>query len=277
MILLFMKIGDEMKRFFLVCFILFFLIVLYSLYVEPKTFTINSYSIYASLPDSYKNLKIVHFSDNLINSEYSIETLSDVVTEINTIDPDIVLFTGDLLDSSYKISPDHTEEVINILSNIECKLFKFAIYGDNDYKIKSTYSNIMEESDFVLLDNETFLFYYKDSTPISITGITNLDALEEAYFFEEDVFPYLNITLTHKPDDFDNLPAADIVFAGHSLGGYVNIPYIGSLINRNGANKYTEDYHKIGDKYLFVSNVIGLENYKFRLNNVPSINVYNFV
>lgn len=263
-----------MKRFTLFFILIMSLIFLYARYLEPNMFTIHTYQITADVPESFSDLTIVHFSDTLINSEYSTEDLNNLVEKINQLNPDIIFFTGDLIDGSYNASDEEIENITQSLYNLEVSLYKFAVYGDNDLENELTYTTIMDESGFTLLNNENFLFYYKDFTPVVISGITNLTALSDVY--KEEYSDYLNITLVHKPDYFTDLIDADIVFAGHSLGGYVNIPFIGSVINKTGSTTYTGSYTYENERALYVSNGLGLEDHYFRFNNIPSINVYTF-
>lgn len=266
-----------MKRFGLFLLLFIFIIGLYARYIEINFFTINEYSIESEVPESFKDLKIVHFSDTLINKEFSVDDLSDLVDSINEINPDIIFFTGDLIDSSYNISDTEINTITTLLNSLEVSLYKFAVYGDNDLENEVTYSEIMDLGDFILLNNETFTLFYKDNTPITITGITDLTELENAYETEIDTSESINITLTHMPDNFSNLLSADIVFAGHYLGGYINFPFIGALIHLDGANIYYENYLNESGRLLYISNGLGTENYHVRFNNIPSINVYKFV
>lgn len=266
-----------MKRISLFIILFIVLLGLYSRYVEINFFTIKEYSIVSDVPDSFKDLKIVHFSDTLINNEYTIDDLTNLVEEINNLNPDIIFFTGDLIDSSYNVSDEEILSITELLNTLEVSLYKFSVYGDNDLENETIYEEIMNNSEFILLNNESFTLFYKDNTPIIITGITNLTEIDTTYETEIDTSDSVNITLTHTPDYFSSLLNADIVIAGHSLGGYINIPFLGGVIHKDGAKTYYTDYLEESDRVIYVSNGLGTENYHFRFNNVPSINVYKFV
>lgn len=266
-----------MKRFILFFILFVFLLGLYSRYIEINMFTINEYSIESDVTSSFEDLKIVHFSDTLINEMYTVEDLSSLVDEINALNPDLIFFTGDLIDNDYSASDEEYEEIINLLGKLDVSLYKFSVYGDNDLDNAVIYADIMDSSDFILLDNETFTLFYKDVTPITITGITDLTQVEEAYDTEIDTSQTVNLSLTHYPDNFSSLDNADIVFAGHYLGGYISIPFIGTVYNKNNASIYHDEYTNINEQSLYLSNGLGTENYHYRLNNIPSINVYKFV
>jgi len=48
------------------------------------------------------------------------------------------------------------------------------------------------------------------------------------------------------------------------------------VFKKDGANKYVNDYYRLNNTEIFISNGIGYEDYDFRLLNTPSINVYRF-
>ena len=91
------------------------------------------------------------------------------------------------------------------------KKLKFAVIGDYDQKYINIYKNIMEESEFTLLDNTNKLIYYKSIEPINIIGLTNTENINELYTNST-----YNITLIHKPDLIKNINNTNLAFAGHS-------------------------------------------------------------
>lgn len=265
-----------MKKIIVSIILILFCSLLYAMYIEPDLLTINNIIIETDVPQSYKDLKIIHFSDTLINNNYTVDELTILVEEINSLNPDIVIFTGDLIDSNYEVSTEEQELITQMLSEIEVTLYKFAIYGDNDLKNTIVYDDIINNSNFILLDNETFILFYKDLTPISITGLTDVSELDSSYDYDEELSPAINITLTHESDNFKYITQADIVLAGNSLGGYINIPFYGALIKKEGSTLYNESYYKENNTQLYISNGIGCETFNIRFMNTPSINVYRF-
>lgn len=265
-----------MKKIIVSLILIIFCSLLYAMYIEPDLFKINTYQIKTEVPDSFKDLKIVHFSDTLINYSYTIDELKNLVKRINNLKPDIIFFTGDLIDSNYKISDEEKKVITDSLKSLKVNLFKYSIYGDNDLKNQTVYEEIMKESEFTLLNNESQLLFYKDLTPITITGLTNTTDIEKAYSTDENINSSLNITLIHKPDSITSLVKSDVVLGGHYLGGYINIPFYGPIIKKEGAETYCDKYFVENKTQMFVSNGIGTENFNIRFMNIPSINVYRF-
>ena len=96
-----------MKKFLLIILgslVFIFGLLIYSRFVGTASLDINEYVVNSNIMESYDGLKIVHFSDLHYKKVITEERVSELVKEINNTKPEIVLFTGDLLDDLYKIS-----------------------------------------------------------------------------------------------------------------------------------------------------------------------------
>lgn len=263
-----------------ILFFIFFLLIalfLYGKYIEVNNFKIKYYTINNhDVPDSFKDLKILHFSDILYNSDAPDKFLEDLSKNINDEKADIIIFSGDLFKSDEKYTDDDYNTLKNFLSTLEASLYKYAVVGDNDKTNLDIYKDILYESDFNLLDNENTLLFYKDITPINILGISNTENLNDLLL--TDVEYNYSIVITHQPDIISELINYNVntILSGHSLGGMINVPFYGGILKKDGSQKYINDYYLLDNKELFISNGIGYEKFNFRLFNTPSINVYKF-
>lgn len=248
---------------FIVC------IILYGKYINTTGLKVNEIPIYDSnLNEAYNGLKIAHFSDIHYGRTTNEKELKILIKELNNLNADIIIFTGDLFDSS-EISDQDQELITTYLKEITAKQFKFAIIGDYDESYLSDYAKIMENSNFTLLNNSSKLIYNNTSTPLNFIGITNLDKINDLY-----TNTYYNITLTHKPDIIKDISNTNLAFAGHSLGGQIKIPYLGGIKKISGASIYINDFYQINNTKLYISSGIGTQDISFRLFNKPSINLY---
>lgn len=237
-------------------------ILLYARFVSTKGFKVLEYKLVdAKLPNNFNGLKIVHFSDIHYGRTTNIESIKEVVKEINILKPDIVIFTGDLYENNLDILDKETKNIIAELGKINVTLGKYAITGDSD---KKNYKNIMTEAGFTLIDDDSAYIYYNDITPIKITN--NLENTDDMF----------TIGVIHEPDNIDNmnLDGFNVVLAGHSLNGQIRIPFYGGIIKKTGAKKYTDSYYELNNTKFYISNGLGTENFSFRFNNKPSINFY---
>lgn len=248
---------------------LLILLFIYGRFINTHGFNVHEYSIKANIPDSFNGLKIVHISD--INYLYTTDKndLQDIVNRINLINPDIVVFTGDLLNTHINYNDKDIEDLTSVLSNIKANIGKYAVNGEEDINFDE-FNDILKNSNFTILDNNYEYIYNKTNEPIVIAGISDnikdIDYINDTY----------SILLVHKPDYIDDIDYNNynLVLSGHSLNGYINIPGIKNILLDDGAKKYYNSYYKIDNTKLYVSNGIGTKNIRFRILNKPSINFY---
>ena len=148
------------------------------------------------------------------------------------------------------------------MKEIKVTIDKYAIMGDKDYD-ENLWNEIIEQSNFINLNNKEKFIYYKNNSKIRITNTdTN----------NEDTY---SIYVLHEPDKIDNLENKfDLILAGHSLNGQINIPLIKQLLLPKDAKKYYKNHYKINDTDLYISSGLGTTKFKYRLFNKPSINLY---
>lgn len=266
-----------MKKILFIILIILLSLFLYGKYIEINNLKINEYVINNdNIADSFKELKIVHFSDLLYKVDDNNDKLEKITNEINKLNADIIIFSGDLFCKDENYTSEDISNLKKFLKNMQASLFKFAVIGDNDSYHLDEYKDILYESNFTLLDNENKLFFYKDITPINIIGLTNTDNIDN--LLNTDIEYKYSLAIIHKPDYLNDLSKYKIntILSGHSLGGVINIPYYGGLIKKDGATTYINDYYISNNTEIFISNGLGYEKFSFRLFNTPSINVYRF-
>lgn len=266
-----------MKRLLCILILVVSLMYLYARYIEPNNLKANEYSISSeTLPDSYNNFKIVQFSDLLYNNDYNKKNIDELIKKINEYNPDLVIFNGNLISNNYQINDEDKSYLEEKLNEINANINKIAIYGSNDEE--NTYQEIMNNSNFIILNNSSKYIFYKSDYPIEITNITDFSNIDSTLLIDENITPCFYIYLLQKPDDIENILATnldvDLLLSGYSLGGIVNLPFIGPLMKKDGAKTYINGYYKVDGYNLYVNNGIGVNNYKIRLFNTPSINLY---
>lgn len=256
-----------MKRFLLFIILILALLYLSSKYYFNTGLTINEYSIKSEeITSGFNGFKIIHFSDLLLDGKVNFDKIEYLVNSINDHEADIIVFTGDVIKNN--ISNEKQNELISILSKLECTYNKYAILGDNDTLDSK---EILIDSGFKILDNEYDFIYQNDKNPIAIIGGNKLEDI----IIKNNNYTY-SIALIHKPDYFDEIKDKEynLILAGHSLGGQIRLPFIGALIKKDGANTYTNDYYKENNTIMYVSYGIGNEKYDLRFLNKPSFNIY---
>lgn len=267
-----------------ILFIIILFLVLFFIYISliaTSIVDIKEYKIESDkISSSFHGLKIIHLSDIHYGTTINQKQLNNIVEKINNLKPDVIFFTGDLIDKNIVPNDKIKEEIISSLSKLKCSLYKYAIYGNEDYD-NEFYKEIITSSDFILLNNETKLLYYKDDIPIQVTGFNSVDNNPDYSIINQTIeetsnYQLYKIILTHEPDSIDNIIKynTDLVLSGHSLGGLIKIPFIKPLFLEKGATKYYDDYYKINNTELYISNGLGTSGINARFNNHPSFNLY---
>ena len=261
------------------------LVLIYARYIEPRNIKIKDYSITDShLPVSFDGFSIVQFSDLKLGSTINVDDLNSIVEKINKLKPDIVVFTGDLIDKNVKVSLKEKEDITKKLGNIDPLIGKYSVKGDMDEN-NAIYDYVITYSGFTDISNNYELIYYKGLTPIVIYGLGSLNKNDQdytkafAYPDEKEDPKYMatyRILLAHEPDTIEktNNYNISLMLSGHSLNSSINIPFIKDKYNIKGAASYYDEKYTVGQTKLFISSGLGTNKYHLRINSRPSISVF---
>lgn len=220
-------------------------------------------------------MKLVHFSDLHYGRGFSHKALIQVVDEINDVEKDIVVFSGDLFANTFD---DDLEPLIHELSRIDCD-YKYAVYGNHDYKkfAKKNFEKVMKASGFIILkdDQETISIDHKT---INIVGTDDFREsqpdIELLHSFNKQEVDY-SILIVHEPDIADEFvnDNYDLILSGHTHGGQVKLPYDIRGTTKLGRNYIDGLYELDHDTKLYVSSGLGSAVFRFRFRVKPSITI----
>ncbi|MBM6617633.1 metallophosphoesterase [Bacillus suaedaesalsae] len=252
----------------------------YVRYFEPSQLEINRYTYQAPLiPQSFNGIKILQFSDTHVGHYYDIEKFKTLIKKINKEEPDLVFFTGDLIDA-----PDLYKDgnsLIPLLSSIQAPLGKFAIYGNHDHGGygTETYKKIMDKSGFTLLVN-SFSPINVLNEQIVVAGLDDYmlgrpDFEETLREIPKDTF---TIFLAHEPDvaKISQSYPVHLQLSGHSHGGQIKLPFFGPIVTPPFATEYTEGFYELGQHplTLYVNRGLGTTRVPFRFLSKPEIAIF---
>jgi predicted MPP superfamily phosphohydrolase len=246
----------------------------------------------ADLPAGLNGVKIVHISDIHLGSYEHDRFLKRCVEKINKVEPDFILFTGDIVNNFY-------QEIIGFkdqLGEFKARSGKFAILGNHDYGDYSDWNSPKDkalnlkrikqkvgEAGFQLLLNRSVKVNIRD-TSLYIIGVENwghppfpqyarLDSAMQN--IPEKSF---RILLTHDPAHWSDqvLYKTDIplTLAGHTHGGQFAVKIAGmefSLISL--INKYWGGLYRENNQFLYVNRGLGCVGLPARIDMAPEITV----
>lgn len=262
-----------------ILFLIGFALLLYSHFIGTKGLLIREYAVINNkIPESFEGFKIVHFTDLHYGTTIHKKELTNLVNKINVLKPDLVVFTGDLLDKHVALNDKQVTDLTEGLNNIEASIGKYIISGNHD--INESYKSVLENLNFKVLDNSNEFIYYKDNNPILLVGLADyleFDAdIPKAFEYEASDTEYYTILLTHAPDIISQVNDYnyDLVLAGHSHNGQVRAPLIGKLYTPIGSKKYYDEKYELDGKTMYISGGIGTSMAPFRFLVKPSFNFY---
>ena len=261
----------------------------YSHFIEPNMLRRRNFSV--GNGENGKIVRIVHFTDVHLGRFYSIRKFNRLVADIKKLNPDIVVFTGDLIDNPTEYPVD-TERVSRILKRIKAPLGKYAVTGNHEVRhaYVNKYESILKKGGFRLLrDDSVYLPEYninivgcESSTMENKKNTQRLIPLGRKNFSHIECCDKLmsigafNILLTHEPDTVDELTnrCCDLVFAGHSHGGQIRCPIIEKMYIPPLARKYTRGLNTTYDGCLVhTCEGVGMTRFPFRFCCPPTIGV----
>jgi predicted MPP superfamily phosphohydrolase len=248
--------------------------------VEPNFLKVHYENINNSyISEGSKELKIVQFSDMHVSEYFDEEDIRCVVKKINEENPQIVVFTGDLIDAYNKYENKSNINLIwEALGDIKATIGKYAIYGNHDYGggAEQVYKTIMENSGFTILKNEKIAL---DDYNINIIGMDDsiFGKFEKNKLIEMLDNEKYNIVLSHEPDVIDYLLEydVDLFLSGHSHGGQVNLPFINYLPPL--AKKYKGgiyNFNNYRQTLLYVNVGLGTSQIPLRFMAPPELAVF---
>ena len=254
----------------------------------------------ANLPEGFEGMKIVQISDLHLGSWNLTEPLEQAVSMINDVNPDLILFTGDLVNFSTKEAFRFEET----LSKLKAKNGVHAVLGNHDYGDYVTLPNktakeknlddlfkFFERVGWKPLRNENEVFE-TESGKLALIGVENWGAsprfpkygdIDLAMKGTEDAD--VRLLMTHDPSHWGDIIIPDnyeidLSMSGHTHGFQFGIETPGvkwspaQWMYKQWAGLYQDE--RTG-RYLYVNRGLGVIGYPGRIGILPEITVFELV
>ena len=237
------------------------------------------------IPTEFDNFKIVQLSD-LHNRSFG-KDQKRLIEKIKLLNPDIIVFTGDIVSRNDK-NLHNAEVFIKEILKI-CPVY--LVEGNHEkYCIEYMYMfrAFLSGCGVNVLRNESARIEIGDSF-ITISGMRNpvfdssygYDVVARQKTFKDwvkemsDDSDDFKILLSHHPEYFDSYckNGFDLTLTGHAHGGQVILPFIGGVFAPNqGFNpKYYAGEYTDGTHTMIVNRGLGNSTIFPRINNSPEI------
>lgn len=243
---------------------------------------------FPNLPTAFHNFKIVQISDIHSGSFDSVEDVQRGVDMINAQNPDVVLFTGDLVNSdSREVIP-----FIEVFKSIKAPVY--SVLGNHDYSHynrweskEAMYENAalmdvyQRQMNFELLKNEHRIFE-KDGEEIALIGVENWG---QGFSQQGDLDKALagvdtnlfKILMSHDPTHWDEktIPhktKVDLTLAGHTHGMQFGVDIPGFKWSPSAFRyKRWSGLYEQASQYLYVNRGFGFIGFPGRVGMWPEI------
>ncbi len=171
-----------------------------------------------------KSYTIVQLSDIHIGGLIDSEFVGGLVTRVNTMNADVVVITGDLVD----IRLDKAEDTLNTLKNLESKYGTYFIVGNHEY-----YHGIEKIIDKVkalgitVLENEN-VYIGEDGNGFNLAGVYDVMGYRTQTYMPDIDKALVNkkdsptVLLAHQPRFIEEVQSGvDLMLSGHTHGGQI--------------------------------------------------------
>ncbi len=227
---------------------------------EPSWLKTRRISLSAGKPTH----RFVHFTD--LHYKGDRDYVLDLVKQVNSLSPDFVCFTGDLIEETRFLA-----EALGLISGIKSPIY--AVPGNHDYWSRASFG------DFAKGFAATGGGWLMDDNRVLADGKINLIGLS-CSSYRQAILPQRaearNILLMHYPAWVKKFTAQkfDLVLAGHSHGGQVRIPFYGPVMLPFFVDEYDLGMFHTPAGPLYVNPGIGWFPLPIRFNCRPEITVF---
>lgn len=255
----------------------------------------------AALPAAFDGFRIVQFSDlhigTLVRPEREMNRLVDT---INALRPDLVVFSGDLVNVR---STELTSDVLAILGRLRAPYGVISTLGNHDVGlyIKDTVALPRAENNRQVIDRQrkigwrmlldSTLYLRRGSDSISVTGISfdptlqkfrhsfDLPEISLATAYEGMPEGMFNLTVSHLPQLWPNITAlgrGNLTLAGHVHSMQIKGHLFGRAFSPAQLmyDRWSGRYDDAAGNTLYINDGIGYVGFPMRLGADPEITLF---
>lgn len=237
------------------------LILIYSTCFEPYQLENTFHDI--NIGTSGKSILVAHITDLHTEGLGTLEL--KLINSLYSEKPDIIFITGDIA------TPGGTAKGYeDVLSKLKAPLGVYFIQGNWEYwEPINELGHILQKTRIIDLTNKHA--HIKDD--LWLVGLDDeLAGSPELNVYGNIPRDKKVLSIFHSPILFKSIyKKTNLAFAGHSHGGQVRLPLIGSLWAPDGTGKYDSGWFQEGQAKMYVSRGLGNSILPIRFNCKPEI------
>ena len=279
-----MKKEEKRSKYFILLFTVISIVLIIWTLWGNTALEINEIIVTSSrIPSSFSGFRIAQISD-LHNAEFGEDNVK-LLQMLPECDPDIIVITGDLVDSS------RTDIGVALAFAEKAARIAPAYYVTGNHEAAISQYDVLksglEMAGVVVLEDEAVSLEYNGES-ITLIGLSDPDIAIKGDLFGEvpamvstklrnltDGDSGYTVLLSHRPELFETYVSCgiDLVLSGHAHGGQFRLPFVGGLIapNQGLLPQYDAGLYTGGETNMIVSRGIGNSIIPIRFNNRPEI------
>jgi uncharacterized protein len=211
------------------------------------------------LPDALSGFRILLLSDFHLYPHTRLEFIREVALAADSLKPDLAVFTGDFVQRTVEAIHD----LAPVLSGINARLGSYCVIGNHDiWKGREVVEAALQREGMPVLVNQGLSLSYQGAA-FYLAGVDDrwsgnphLPAAMQGWKGERTV-----ILLSHEPDPADEYardPRIQLQLSGHSHGGQVRFPGLGSPFLPPYGRKYDMGLFQVERMQLYVNRGLGV-------------------
>lgn len=273
-----------------------FLSLIYGMFRGAYNYQVRTVPLkFPKLPGNFDGLRVVQISDLHVGSFMGTDHLEKAVELILAQKPDVILFTGDLVNDLYTEVLEFTE----VLNKIKAPMGVYSVLGNHDYGDYYRWnSNEEKKANLdrlkkyhgelgwnILLNEHTFI--ERSGEKIGLIGVENwshratFKRYGDMHVATKEMTPAeFNILLSHDPSHWnaevtESYKYVDLTLSGHTHGFQFGVEIPGfkwspvQYMYKEWADLYRQD-----DQYLYVNRGLGFIGYPGRVGILPEITLF---
>jgi uncharacterized protein len=221
-------------------------------------FIVNDERIWLdALPNAFHGLRIVQISDIHYGLFLPQDWLCEAIRQVNWLKPDIIALTGDFV----TYSRQNIRPVAELLGQLRARYGVYAVLGNHDFRVDP-------DAMTAALSRERIEVLRNRHVSVGFGGQSIYLAGVDDYGYGADVRSTMRsipsdaatVLLAHNPRviNLASRNRVSLVLSGHTHGGQVNLPLIGTVYGRSPERlRYKIGWDRMANTQIYVSRGIG--------------------
>jgi predicted MPP superfamily phosphohydrolase len=239
------------------------ILVIYGFWIEPHRLKVTYQKLTSPKLHNTTPIRVLHLGDLHIERITSRENALNKLIE--SLQPDLILFSGDILNISYLQDRRAWEDARKVMSTWKAPLGVYSVSGSSAVDNSENMPVLMDGvSIHWLRDEKVGIDFGQDHLELIGVSCTHRPYLDGPRLntLMENANGHFNLLLHHSPDlaAYATNAGIDLQLSGHTHGGQIRLPLVGAIVTGSLYNKKFESgRYQVANMTLYVTHGIGME------------------